>query len=168
MKSKKCPNCRMNNITLTEIFKKTLMLNYCSRCSFCNNGWSINKKFNSIYLFISPGIGVLLIFIFADMFHSISYGIFMGIFILYGIEILLNYLLPISKCMSPKEERYNLLIFPFVPMQIAIGFVVGGHIDDLIGFPYNILGFIIGFLVLPILIFMFKEIKNKDRVRDAS
>lgn len=157
MKSKKCPNCRMNNITLTEIFKKTLVLNYCSRCSFCNHGWSINKKFNFIYLFISPVIGVLLIFIFADIFHSISYGIFMGILILYGLEFLLNYLLPISKCVSPKVERHNWLIFPFAPIQISIGFVVGGHIDDLIGFPYNILGFIIGFLLLPIFIVMFKK-----------
>jgi len=153
MKLKKCPSCKKPIISFNDILKKTLVLNYCSRCSSCNNGWSLNNKFTFLHQLFLPIIGVFFIFIFFDLFDSISYAIFLGMFLLYGFEIFFNYLFPLSKCGSPKKEKRNWLIFTFVPIQIALGFVVGGHVQDLIGFPYNLLGFILGFLILPLLVY---------------
>jgi len=146
-----CPHCHKETITLWQRTKSTFLQD-CIACSYCHKGWRV----------VLPKIGLLKFFFYELIGVLILIGVFyFGCFYCL-IPITIGYIVyKIYKISVSKIEKCELLTinwfieYPLFLIKLLLGYC-GMQLIGEYGILFELVGFVIGFLILDGLIVLIK------------
>jgi len=152
---KKCPNCKVKTITLLEFSKKAIASNYCTTCFECKKGWRLKKR--NFLIDILGDAFFLLVFILLAYFTKLFLSsIGLGILSYYIFLITLKYMVALAPCDEVIKEKENWLIFISIRVQFPLALMGLEYAFQSFGGLYSIVGFIVGFFILPLCIYVWR------------